>query len=117
MKETHFGDNMTLIRSVWGMNRQELGQLLGCKQHQIGNYERGSIAVTLPIIFLLEDLTALPAKRLYYEALTRADIANQPVRTNIAQLKAPPQYNAVQLTLEERVKRLEIKVFGKLLIG
>ena len=112
MKTIYFATNLSLIRLVWGMSRQQIGHLLGCKQHQIAHYERSAIGVPLPVIFLLEDLTGIPAKRLYYDVLTRADISNAPLNDTTKLVKTSAQLDSTSLTLAERVKRLEIKVFG-----
>ena len=112
MKKIHFATNLNLIRAVWSMSRQEIGDVLGCKKHQIAHYERNAIGVPLPVLFLLEDLTGISARRLYYEVLTRAEILNQPLSENTEPLKAVLFSDSAQMTLAERVTRLEIKVFG-----
>jgi transcriptional regulator with XRE-family HTH domain len=119
MKESHFKANLMLIRSVWGMNRQQIGKQLSCTTNQIGNLERGTSAITPSVLFDLEELTGITAKRLYYEILTRTNIPNQPLMQTSANENAPPQsresrdvpYKTENLSVEERLKRLETKVF------
>jgi hypothetical protein len=112
MKIVHLSQNLILIRAIWRMNRMQLGQLVDCSEHQIGGYERGVNTIPPQVIFGLEDLTGIAAKRLFYEQLTNASIPNRPLSPTESVEKAPPQYLVENLTLEERVKRLEMKVFG-----
>ena len=94
----------------------QLGKILSCTGNQIGGYERGSSSIPPSIIFDLENMTGILANRLYYEALTRASIPTQPLsQTTVveaAHKKTPPQYNAENLSITERLKRLETAVFG-----
>ena len=116
MKKVYFPENITLIRSILEKSRQQMGDSLGCTPHQIGHYERGTMNVPLSVLFLLEDLTGIPAKRLYYDALNRSDISKEPQNTNAALMKESPQYKSTESDLEERVQRLELAVFGAVIL-
>jgi hypothetical protein len=116
MKKSNFSKNLWLIRDVWSMNRLQISKYLNCTEKQIGGYERGTTAIPPAIVFTLEELTGVAGKRLYYDVLTRSSIPNQPLSPSeileVAAKEAPPQYNTDNLSIAERVKRLELKVFG-----
>jgi hypothetical protein len=113
MAKSQFGDNFQLIRSVWGMNRKQMGKIFNCTEHQIGSYERMNTNATPALLFKLEDMTGIAARRLYYEQLERTALPQQPLTTAEKTENTPPQYLLPNTSLEERVKRLEAKVFGK----
>jgi hypothetical protein len=137
MKGNYFRANITLIRDVWRMNREEFGQLFNVTGNHIAGQERGtSTHVPLALIFDLEDMTGIPAKRLYREHIPQIQIPLQPLAksTNVVQnppiasqntfiaAEGTPQYMAKNdipsigktenMTQLERIERLEQKVFG-----
>ena len=115
MKKSYFVANLSLIRSLWGLDRPQMGKLLHCSSNTIGNYERKTTSIPPDVIFTLSDLTGVPPHRLYYEALTRSSFPIQPLsqsKTEESLAQNPtPQYEE-NLSLTERVRRLEMKVFG-----
>ena len=98
------------------MNRKTIGVLLDSTEKQIGGYERGSTSIPAFVIFTLEEETGIPAYRFYYEPLTRASFPIQPLsrqaKRETMDKETPPQYHIENLSLAERVRRLETKVFG-----
>jgi hypothetical protein len=119
MKKTNFKANISFIREVWNMNRAQFGKVLGVTEHQITNQERLATNIPPSILFNLEDLTGIPARRLYYDRITWDEIPRDPLtKSDIAEKKTlmstegTPQYNGEELTQLERIVRLERKVFG-----
>jgi transcriptional regulator with XRE-family HTH domain len=115
MKISYFATNLSLIRSVWGINRAQLAQLLNCSSIQIGTYERGAVNIPIRLILDLESKTGITPRQLYFEYLARTAIPQHPL-TETSKSKTKPeaflQQSNDDLSLLERVKRLEIKVFG-----
>ncbi len=115
MNTAYFCTNLMLIRSVWGMNRAQLGKLFNCTGIQIGTYERGAVNVPVTFILDLEIKTGITPRQLYFGYLSRTSIPQHPL-TETNNFNPPPQGFLPQvnsdLSLIERVKRLEIKVFG-----
>jgi hypothetical protein len=120
MKESYFQANITLIRDVWSMNRKRFGNQFGFSGHHIAGHERGTAVLISPsMLFDLEDMTGISARRLYYDKIVRSEIPSQPLKrpvvvepnTLIVNEEAP-QYKTSKLTLLERVERLEKKVFS-----
>jgi hypothetical protein len=116
MNTSYFGTNLMLIRSVWGMNRAQLGQLFNCTGIQIGTYERGAVNVPVTFLLDLESKTGITPRQLYFDYLSRTSIPQHPL-TGTNNVNPPPQgfrppTNNDDLSLVERVKRLELKVFG-----
>jgi hypothetical protein len=117
MRQPSFSANLLLIRSVWGINRPQLGQLLNCTGNQIAGYERGVLIVPATLLLALEIKTGIVPKRLYFEYLLRTEIPQHPL-TEADNRNTPiqsilPSSNTDDLSLVERVKRLEQSVFGK----
>lgn len=117
-------DNIALIRDCWRMEQTEFGKLIGCTSHQVGGYERASAKLVPPeVIFELELITGIAGIRLYYEHLKRDMIPLEPLKvTDIKELQTPLTNSNVQyemivhegenLTILERLKRLERELFG-----
>jgi transcriptional regulator with XRE-family HTH domain len=120
-EEYNFHLNLTLIRSVWKLSQTEFGKLIFCTAAQIGNYERGHVVNYSPtLLFDLEDITHIPARRLYYALLTRKDIPYEPFPRTAVETATPVEGDNVvhadvpeEMLLVERVKRLEAAVFGR----
>ncbi|MBL7817031.1 MAG: helix-turn-helix transcriptional regulator [Saprospiraceae bacterium] len=110
MKISYISANLIKIRETWRMNRMQFGKLVACTGNQIGGYERGSTIISPVVLLAIEDLTGVPAKRLYYEPLKHTDIPHSPLSQSANE--TPPQYRSDNLSVEERLKRLETKVFG-----
>jgi hypothetical protein len=120
MKGNYFCANIVLIRYVWRMNRKEFGQLLNVTRNHIAGQERGtSTHVPLALIFDLEDLTGIPAKRLYRERIPQTQIPLQPLKKSTAVVpntliaaEGTPQYKTEKDDLLARIERLEQKILS-----
>jgi hypothetical protein len=117
MRQPSFSANLILIRSVWGINRPQLGQLLNCTGNQIAGYERGAMIIPATLLLALEIKTGIVPNRLYFEYLLRTEIPQYPFiesnssTTPIQSILSPA--NTDDLSLVARVKRLELSVYGK----
>lgn len=98
-------DNIRLIRITWRYGHEGMAELLNCSAAKLKNYETGLTKVPPEILFLLEDHTAIPMRRLYWEKIEKTEIPEVPLQKGIG------KPNMVLLLLQ-KVEALEKRLNG-----